>query len=84
MYAQGVNRFEGTLGAQVRMVTVRRLETLFATGVTPKADFLKVDVEGCDIAAQEGEGDAVDAALSVSPHGGVEAAPRRRVFAVGM
>jgi hypothetical protein len=28
------------------MVTVRRLDTLFAAGLIPKADFLKVDVEG--------------------------------------
>jgi FkbM family methyltransferase len=46
MYEQGVSRFEGTASEQARMVTVRRLDSLFATGVIPKADFLKVDVEG--------------------------------------
>src|SRR4029079_10918719 len=38
-----------------------------------------VDVEGYNIAAHQGEGDAVDAALSVNLHGDVEAAPCRRV-----
>jgi FkbM family methyltransferase len=31
---------------QARIVPVRRLDTLFREGVIPKADFLKVDVEG--------------------------------------
>jgi len=43
-----------------------------------------VDVEGYNIAAHQGEGDAVDATIGVSPHCGVEAAPGRGVFAAGM
>jgi FkbM family methyltransferase len=46
MYEQGASRFEGTLGGEARVVTVHRLDTLFASGVIPTADFLKVDVEG--------------------------------------
>ncbi|HKA80042.1 MAG TPA: FkbM family methyltransferase [Xanthobacteraceae bacterium] len=33
-------------GQEARMVPVRRLDSLFAAGVIPKCDFLKVDVEG--------------------------------------
>ena len=47
MYQQGEARFEDTKTvAQARPVTVRRLDTLLAEGVIPRADFLKVDVEG--------------------------------------
>ena len=46
MYAQGTSRFEVPAGEQTRSVTVRRLDTLFAEGLIPQADFLKVDVEG--------------------------------------
>lgn len=46
MYEHGASRFEGTLSGEARVVTVRRLDTLFASGVIPRADFLKVDVEG--------------------------------------
>jgi FkbM family methyltransferase len=46
MYSQGSNRFELSARQQARSVTVRRLDTLLAEGLIPKADFLKVDVEG--------------------------------------
>ena len=46
MYAQGASRFEVPAGQQTRSVTVRRLDTLFAEGLIPQVDFLKVDVEG--------------------------------------
>ena len=46
MYAQGTSRFDVPAGQQTRSVTVRRLDTLFAEGLVPQADFLKVDVEG--------------------------------------
>ena len=46
MYAQGISRFEVPAGQQTRSVTVRRLDTLFAEGLIPQVDFLKVDVEG--------------------------------------
>jgi FkbM family methyltransferase len=46
MYEQGASRFERTLSEQTRTVAVRRLDTLFADGLLPKTDFLKVDVEG--------------------------------------
>jgi FkbM family methyltransferase len=46
MYSQGSNRFEVPARQQSRSVTVRRLDTLLADGLIPKADFLKVDVEG--------------------------------------
>jgi FkbM family methyltransferase len=46
MYSQGRSRFEVSADQQPRSVKVRRLDTLFAEGLIPKADFLKVDVEG--------------------------------------
>ncbi|MFL6544636.1 MAG: FkbM family methyltransferase [Candidatus Udaeobacter sp.] len=46
MYSQGSSRFEASADEQARSVTVRRLDTLFAEGLIPKVDFLKVDVEG--------------------------------------
>src|SRR5262245_12693020 len=46
MYLQGTSRFEVSANQQARSVTVRRLDTLFAEGLIPQADFLKVDVEG--------------------------------------
>jgi FkbM family methyltransferase len=46
MYSHGISRFQASPQEQLRWVTVRRLDTLFANGVIPKADFLKVDVEG--------------------------------------
>lgn len=46
MYAQGTGRFDNRLAEQARTVPIRRLDTLFADGTIPQADFLKVDVEG--------------------------------------
>jgi FkbM family methyltransferase len=46
MYSQGGGRFQASPQEQVRSVTVRPLDTLFAEGLIPKTDFLKVDVEG--------------------------------------
>jgi len=46
-YQQGETRFFAAKPvAQPRQVRVRRLDTLLAEGVIPRADFLKVDVEG--------------------------------------
>jgi len=46
MVRPGQNRFDSKSGDEVRKVTVRRLDTLFAQGMIPRCDFLKVDVEG--------------------------------------
>jgi FkbM family methyltransferase len=46
MYPQGESRFDIVTGEEPRKVPVRRLDTLLAQGVIPRADFLKVDVEG--------------------------------------
>jgi FkbM family methyltransferase len=46
MYPSGESRFDVIAKQQERMVTVRRLDTLFGEGLLPRADFLKVDVEG--------------------------------------
>jgi FkbM family methyltransferase len=46
MYPQGDSRFDNLGQQEKRTVQVRRLDTLFALGVLPRADFLKVDVEG--------------------------------------
>ena len=46
MYQQGQSRFGVEATEQVRMIPMRRLDSLLADGLIPKADFLKVDVEG--------------------------------------
>jgi FkbM family methyltransferase len=46
MHRQGTGRFEVETAEQVRMVPMRRLDSLLAEGTIPKADFIKVDVEG--------------------------------------
>lgn len=46
MFMQGVSRFEGERSEEARLVPLHRLDTLFADGRLPRADFLKVDVEG--------------------------------------
>jgi FkbM family methyltransferase len=46
MYSQGVSRIGQKPTEQVRTVTVRKLDTLFAEQIIPRADFVKVDVEG--------------------------------------
>src|SRR5215467_5131791 len=46
MYRQGTGRFEVETLEQVRTVPIRRLDSLWADGVIPQADFVKIDVEG--------------------------------------
>jgi FkbM family methyltransferase len=46
MYQQTTGRFEVETVEQVRTVPIRRLDSLLAEGIIPKADFVKVDVEG--------------------------------------
>ena len=46
MYRQAAGRFEVETAELVRMVPIRRLDSLLAEGVIPKADFVKIDVEG--------------------------------------
>ena len=46
MYGQPTNRIDEEKTERVRMVPIRRLDSLLAEGVIPKADFIKVDVEG--------------------------------------
>jgi FkbM family methyltransferase len=46
MYGQLTVRFDGEGARHVRMVPIRRLDSLLAEGLIPKADFVKIDVEG--------------------------------------
>jgi FkbM family methyltransferase len=46
MYRQAAGRFDVETMEQVRMVPIRRLDSLLAEGIIPKADFVKIDVEG--------------------------------------
>jgi hypothetical protein len=46
MYRQRSGRFDVETAEQVRMVPMRRLDSLLAEGVIPEADFIKIDVEG--------------------------------------
>src|SRR5262245_41281361 len=41
MYKQGANRFSVETADQRRMVPIRRLDSLFAEGVIPRADYIK-------------------------------------------
>jgi FkbM family methyltransferase len=77
MYQQGQSRFDVQTTEQVRMVPMRRLDGLFADGLIPKADFLKVDVEGYEKDVLLGARDLLHAGVlgmqietnfSVSPH----------------
>jgi FkbM family methyltransferase len=46
MYQQGPDRFDRESVEQRRMVPIRRLDSLLANGVIPRADYIKIDVEG--------------------------------------
>jgi FkbM family methyltransferase len=46
MYRQGSGRFDVETAEQVRMVPMRRLDSLLAECVIPEADFIKIEVEG--------------------------------------
>src|SRR5262249_29722517 len=65
MFSQGSNRFEASARQQPRSVTVRRLDTLLAEGLIPKADFLKVDVEGFEKDVLLGAGNLLADVLGV-------------------
>src|SRR5262249_19862177 len=65
MFSQGSNRFEVSARQQPRSVTVRRLDTLLAEGLIPKADFLKVDVEGFEKDVLLGAGNLLADVLGV-------------------
>src|SRR5215831_7334934 len=46
MYGRRADRFDKNATEQVRTVPIRRLDSLLAEGQIPKADFVKIDVEG--------------------------------------
>src|SRR5262249_48741910 len=46
MFRQGASRFDLETREEPRQVQVRRLDTLLKQGLIPRADFLKIDVEG--------------------------------------
>jgi FkbM family methyltransferase len=56
MYPHGRSRFDTVAGQELRKVQVRRLDTLFDEGVLPRADFLKIDVEGYEQDVLRGAG----------------------------
>jgi FkbM family methyltransferase len=63
LYQQGSSRYLIQTTEQVRMVPMRRLDSLFAEGLIPKADFLKVDVEGHEKDVLLGAGDLFRAGM---------------------
>jgi FkbM family methyltransferase len=63
VYQQGRSRFGVQTTEQVRMIPMRRLDTLFADGLIPKADFLKADVEGYEKDVLLGARDLLHAGL---------------------
>jgi len=66
-YPQGDDRFGLKDGRveQSRQVLVRRLDTLLADGTIPRADFLKVDVEGFEKEVLLGASDLLRSVLAV-------------------
>lgn len=46
MYQQSTGRFGVERSEECRMVPIRRLDSLLAEGMIPKADYIKIDVEG--------------------------------------
>ncbi len=63
MYPRGESRFDIVGREELRKVKVRRLDTLFAQDVLPRADFLKVDVEGFEQDVLRGAGKLLDAGV---------------------
>jgi len=49
MFRQGASRFDLETREEPRQVQVRRLDTLLTQGTIPRADFLKIDVEGFEM-----------------------------------
>jgi FkbM family methyltransferase len=66
-YSQGSDRFELSeqRREQARKVKVRRLDTLLAEGVVPRADFLKCDVEGFEKEVFHGARELLGSVLGV-------------------
>jgi FkbM family methyltransferase len=70
-YLQGAGR----AGDEERAIPMRRLDTLYAEGVIPQADFLKIDVEGFESDVLEGAqkvserllGAEIETSFNVSP-----------------
>jgi len=48
MYQKTTGRFGVETAEQHRMVPLRRLDSLLAEGVIPLANYIKIDVEGCE------------------------------------
>jgi FkbM family methyltransferase len=63
VYQQGQDRFGVQTAEQVRMIPMRRLDSLFDEGLIPKADFLKVDVEGYEKDVLQGARGLLDAGV---------------------
>ena len=63
VYQQGQGRFGVKTAEQVRMIPMRRLDSLFDEGLIPKADFLKVDVEGYEKDVLQGARGLLDAGV---------------------
>jgi FkbM family methyltransferase len=67
LYQQGEDRFAllEQRREELRTVSVRRLDTLFAEGVIPRADFIKCDVEGYEKEVFAGGHQLLKSALGV-------------------
>lgn len=66
-YPQGGDRFrkDGARVEQPRPVEVRRLDSLLNQGVIPRADFIKVDVEGFESEVFAGGGNLLSSVLGI-------------------
>jgi FkbM family methyltransferase len=60
---------------QARSVRVRRLDTLFSSGIIPKADFLKIDVEGFEKDVLQGSIELLRSVLGVETESNFNISP---------
>jgi FkbM family methyltransferase len=63
MYQQAAGRFGVEKSEECRIVSIRRLDSLLAEGVIPKADYIKIDVEGFEKDVLLGAGELLRAGV---------------------
>ena len=75
IFVQGPSRFANERSDEARVVQLRRLDTLFEDGLLPRADFLKVDVEGYEKFVFSGAKNLLSSALGVEAESNFNISP---------